>query len=117
MAVFALVPSLIPGAMSIIGCFISLAALILAVGSVRHHSLSYVHATLLLVLVGMFVINDGLRLASFKNMPLHFKFFLYGLALVVVVGCLSVAKAIEQTNRLDKLGSSKPSPPASSLNE
>ena len=76
-----------------------------------------VHATLLLVLVGMFVINDGLRLASFINMPLHFKFFLYGLALVVVVGCLSVAKAIEQTNRLDKLGSSTPGPPASSLNE
>jgi hypothetical protein len=50
-------------------------------------------------------------------MPLHFTFSLYGLALVVVVGCLYVAKAIEHTNRLDKLGSSKPSPPASSLNE
>ena len=61
--------------------------------------------------------NDGLRLVSPINMPLHFTFSLYGLALVVVVGCLYVAKAIEHTNRLDKLGSSKPSPPASSLNE
>ena len=50
-------------------------------------------------------------------MPLHFTFSLYGLALVVAVGSLYVAKAIDQTNRLDKVGSSKPSPPASSLNE
>lgn len=103
--------------MSIIGCLISLDALILSACSVRHHSLSYVHATLLLVLVGMFVLNDGLRLASLPTMPLHFKFSLSGLALFVVVGSLYVAKANEQTNRLDKRGSSKPSPTASSLNE
>jgi len=117
LAVFTLLPSSLPGAMPIIGCLISLAALILSVDSVRHHSLSYVYATLLLVLVAMFVINDGLRLASPINMPLHFKFSLYGLALVVVVGSLYVAKAREHTNRLNKLGSFKPSPPASSLNE
>ncbi len=109
LAVFALLPSSLPGAMSVIGCLISLAALILSVGSVRHHSLSYVHLTLLLVLVGIFVINDGLRLGSPINIPFHFKFSLYGLALIVVVGCLYVAKAIEPTNCLDTLGSSKPS--------
>lgn len=85
LVLFALLPSIVPGAMSIFGLVISLAALILSVGSVRDHSMAYVYATLHLVLVGIFVTNDGLRIGDPLRMPVHLKFSLYGLALVVVV--------------------------------
>lgn len=100
LALIALLPSIVPGAMSIVGLVFSLAALILSVGSVRNHSMAYVHATLILVIVGIVFLNDGLRLADPQPMPVQFKFSLYGLVLVVVIGCWYVAKNIDASNRL-----------------
>ncbi|GJL53322.1 MAG: hypothetical protein NPIRA02_04540 [Nitrospirales bacterium] len=112
LALLALAPSIVPGAMSIFGLLLSLAALILSVGSVRHHSLVYVHATLILVVVGIMVINSGLRIGDPLPMPLHLKLALYGLAGVVLAGSLYAAKTIDASNRRDKSKTSSTSPPS-----
>lgn len=112
LTLLALFLSILPGAMSILGLVLSLAALILSVGSVRNHSMVYMHATLILVVIGIVFVNDGLRFGDPGPMPVQFKFSLYGLALVVVIGCWYVAKTIDASNRLNKSKSSSPSPPA-----
>ena len=112
LALIALLPSIVPGAMSILGLLLSLTALILSVGSVRKHSMGYEHATLTLVIVGIVFFNDGLRLADPQPMPSQLKFSLYGLALIVVIGCWYVAKTIYASNRLNNSASSFPSPPS-----
>ena len=112
LALFALLPSFVPGAMSIFGLLIALAALILSVGSVRHQSMAYVHATLILVVVGILGINAGLRLGDPLPMPLQFKLALYGLAGVVIARGWYAAKAINASNRRNKSESSSSFPPA-----
>lgn len=72
----------------------------------------YVHATLILVVVGIVFLNDVLRLGDPQPMPLHFKLSLYGLALVVVIGSWYAAKTIDASSRLNKSKSSSSSPPA-----
>lgn len=85
LAVFSLLLSIVPGAMSILGFLISLVALVLAIFSVSMSNRIYYYATLGIVSVGMFVFNDGLRFWDPLPMPMSFKLTLYGIFFIAVL--------------------------------
>lgn len=98
LAILSLVPSIVPGAMSIFGLLISLIALIISVFSVRKQTSQYFLSTITIVIVGLFLVNDGLRIWDPLEMPITFKLVLYSIFLIVVVCCvLVVRKTINNT--------------------
>ncbi len=111
LALFAWLPHSLPGAMCIFGFLISLAALVLSIGSVRHQSMAYFQATLILVVVGILGLNSGWRLVAslHDDIPPQFKLSLYALAGVVIAGCWYADKTIDTANRRDTLSSSQSS--------
>ena len=86
-ALFALVPSVVPGAVSVFGLLISLTALIVSVFSVKKKGRKYFTITMILVFVNVLLVNDGLRIWSPLEMPMNMKLALYGLFFFVVAGC------------------------------
>ena len=87
LALFALVPSIIPGAFSVFGLILSLTALIVSVFSVKAKARKYFTITMIIVLVGVFLLNDGLRIWKPLEMPIPIKLALYGLFFFVVMVC------------------------------
>lgn len=60
-AVFALGPSFQPGAMSLIGLLVAMAALFLSLLSVPEHRYRYFYPTTAIVVFGVLLVNDALR--------------------------------------------------------
>ena len=89
MSLFSLAPSLVPGAMSLIGLLISMLALALSVFSVEKGKRGCFIATLIIVIIGIFVANDTLRLwGAISGVPVEFKSSIYGVSFLVIVGCM-----------------------------
>jgi len=87
LALFALAPSIVPGAFSVFGLLISLVALIVSVFSVKKKGKKYFTITMAIVFVSVFLVNDGLRIWKPLEMPINIKLTLYGIFFFVVMGC------------------------------
>lgn len=87
LALFALAPSIVPGAFSVFGLLISLIALIVSVFSVKEKGRKYFTITMIIVIVSVFLVNDGLRIWQPLEMPINMKLVLYGLFCFVVMVC------------------------------
>ena len=88
LAVFSLAPSLVPGAMSVIGLVIGLASVVLSLFSVGNGRRGYFLATAVIVVLGIILANDAVRIVgSLPHIPIEFKLVVYGVSSVVVFGC------------------------------
>ncbi|HEB92841.1 MAG TPA: hypothetical protein ENI94_05120 [Gammaproteobacteria bacterium] len=94
LAVFSLAPSVVPGAMSVMGLSVSLTALIISVFSVSSGRKNYFIVTLTIVVFGVFFVNDVLRVWASLPVPMNVKFTLYGLFGVVVLSSMFFAKKL-----------------------
>ncbi len=100
LAVFSLAPSIVPGTFSIFGLLISLAALIIAVFSVRNNSNTYFITTLIIVIAGLLLVNDGLRVWYSLDLPMNIKLVLYGLSAIVIAACVFTVKKIKPRDEI-----------------
>ncbi len=95
LSAFSLAPSIVPGAMSLLGLVVSLFSLLLSVASVVRNKKVYFTITLVNVLLGLLVANDTLRLwGSVSGVPIQFKLSAYGVSFLVIVGCFIVANKL-----------------------
>ena len=94
-SIFTLAPSLVPGAMSLIGLTASLFALLFSLLSVSPNKRGFFIATLCTVLVGLFLVNDSLRIfGSLPDVPMRFKAVAYGISIVVILACTVISKRL-----------------------
>jgi hypothetical protein len=99
LGVLALGPSVAPGAMSLIGLLISLFSLALSLFSITSMKQGYFRACLFLTLFGILVANDTLRI--FGSLPIastEIKLIIYGIAIIVLTGCILLAKNMAKDN-------------------
>lgn len=94
LALLALAPSFVPGAMSMIGFALSLLALIISLFSLKTAGQRYFRATLVIVVGGVLLVNDGLRVWYPLELPLELKAAMYGLLLLAVIGGVWLAKGL-----------------------
>jgi hypothetical protein len=90
-SIFALLPSIVPGAFSLFGLMLSVVAMVLSLFSVKRNGQRYVKATALTVAANVFVVNDALRIWEPLPMPLLIRLGLYGLMLAVLLICITIA--------------------------
>lgn len=81
------------------GLLISLAALIVAVFSVRKTGMRFFKVTMAIVIIGVFFVNDGLRMWNPLEMPINMKLSLYGISFFVVIGCAFCANALARSKK------------------
>lgn len=96
LAVLSLAPSLVPGAMSIMGLLASLGALIISVFSVSHGIKKHFNITLIIVVLGVFFINDALRVWESITIPINVKLTMYSLFGLVVLGSIFYANKLSR---------------------
>lgn len=90
-AIFALVPGILPGAVSLFGVMLSMLALVLSLFSIRKNGVGYFRVTVIIVIAGILLTNDALRVWAPIPMPLDVRLILYAMALFIVVICTLVA--------------------------
>jgi hypothetical protein len=94
-AVFSLAPSLVPGAMSLIGLAIGLVSLVLSLLSINKNNKIYFQITVVVVVLGTIFVNDTLRLVgALPEIPITFKLSIYGITAFVVIGCWAAAEKL-----------------------
>lgn len=81
--------------MSAIGLYVSLFALVISVFSVNRTSKNYFRVTLVIVVLGVFLVNDLLRIWQSLELPLNEKAFHYSVVGFVVLACTYLAKDSE----------------------
>lgn len=91
LAVLALAPSIVPGAISMFGLIISMSALVLSLFSIRQKGDRYFRTTAVIVLGGVFLVNDGLRIWDPLPLPINVKLGLYGMTALVFSVCALIA--------------------------
>ena len=93
LAVLSLVPSVIPGVVSVIGLAFSLIALFISLFSINKKTgKKYFNITLFIVLIGVVLINDVLRVWESLPIPLSNKLTLYAVFSVLVLCAIFLAK-------------------------
>jgi len=92
MALFSLVPGIVPGAVSLFGLMISMVALILSAFSVTQDDERYFRTTAIIVIAGVFLVNGTLGLWQPPAMPFAIKLGLYGLVFVVGATCALIVR-------------------------
>lgn len=101
LAVFFLLPSVVPGAMSILAFLASLAVLVFALLSVSNGRQNHFNATLIIVASGVLFVNDGLRIwADPLPMPINFKATMYGGGFMVVLACVIAASQLSRNKQI-----------------
>ena len=88
LALFSLVPSIVPGALSIFGLMLALTALLISIVSVKTAGKRYFSVTLAIVVIGVLFVNDGLRLWSPLAMAGELRLTLYGISGLTIIGCI-----------------------------
>jgi hypothetical protein len=98
LAVLALAPSIVPGAMSVLAYYLSLVALIFSIWTIKSGGVYYFKTTATIVCVGMFIFNDYLRLySSLPQATWAEKLGLYTFYILIgVVGLTRVKKHSKQ---------------------
>lgn len=100
LSVFSLGPSIVPGAMSLMGLGIALLSLILSVFSVSKDKNKHFVITLTIVVLGLLVANDTLRLwGSISGVPLQFKLVTYGVSFSVLIVTSLVASKLSRSTK------------------
>ncbi len=94
LALLALVPGIVPGAVSVFGVMISLLALALSLFSVKKCGKKYFRATAIIVLAGVFLLNDALRIWGALSLPLTIKLSLYGIVFLALGVCSAIARKL-----------------------
>lgn len=93
LAILSLAPSIVPGVMSLIGLMVSLGALVLSISSVGDGKNTYFKVTLSIVIAGLFLVNDALRVWEPLPMSINIKLSLYAIvSFVVLVSIFSANK-------------------------
>ena len=82
-----LLPSVVPGAMFMMGFLLSLVALLLSVFSVAAEKTFYFYASVALFLSGMLLFNDTLRLWGALPISIITKLVTYAAALLLLFFC------------------------------
>lgn len=98
LALLALVPSIVPGVISVFGLIISMLALVLSLFSIKKTGTKYFRRTAIIVLIGVFLVNDGLRIWDALPMPIHIKLSLYVILFFVFVACVLMAYKLNPTH-------------------
>ncbi|RJF92008.1 hypothetical protein D3871_25440 [Noviherbaspirillum saxi] len=114
-ALFAIAPNLVPGAISLFGVVLALLALALSLFSINKNGKKYYRTTGVIVIGNVLLINDALRLWEPLPMPLNIRLSLYGLVLVMVVICASIAYRLNRAARNPDKSANLSPPPASPL--
>ena len=95
LAIFAIVPGFVPGAVSIFGLALSMLALVLSLFSVRQNGPKYTWITVVITTAGILLANDVLRVWSPVPMPVDLRLGLYALVLLVAIACILVAHTLK----------------------
>lgn len=96
LALFALGPSVMPGAFSVFGLLISLVALMISVLSVANAGKKYYRAVMAIIIFGLLMVNDGLRLWNPLELPVNDKLALYAIFIIVALVCTIIVNRIAQ---------------------
>ncbi len=100
LAILSLAPSFVPGAMSIIGLFVSLVALVISIFSVSYSKNNHYKITLIIVIVGIVFINDALRVWQPLPIPFNIKITLYSIFVLVVLACMFFANKLSNNTEV-----------------
>lgn len=84
--------SVVPGVVSLFGLLLSMSALGISLFSIRNHREKFFRITAILAIVGMFFVNDSLKIWNPIDMPAKFRFGLYGITLLIFFGLLRIAR-------------------------
>jgi hypothetical protein len=99
LALCSLAPSFVPGAFSIIGMLMSMLALIISLFSVPKNGTRYFAAAMTIVLAGVVLVNDSLRIWARPPIPPAFRLTLYGTVFIVVAACFAAAWRLSPERR------------------
>lgn len=84
--ILAIGPSLVPGSISVIGLYISILSLIMAMVSVKSGSYLYLKIVTVVYVLGVLLFNDGSRLFfANPNMTLEYKGYIYSILTVFLI--------------------------------
>ncbi len=86
LAILSLAPSIVPGAMSLIGLLVSLFSLILSIFSVEINNRKFFIITLSIVVFGVFLLNGVLRVWEPLPMPGDTRLMVYGVLALIIAG-------------------------------
>ena len=96
LAVLSLLPSIVPGAVSVMGLFISMGALVISIFSISRGDRYYFIITLFIVFFGVFFINDALRIWNSLPIPINAKLAMYAFFAFVVLGSIFFARKLSK---------------------
>lgn len=97
LAILSLAPSIVPGAVSVMGLLISLGALIISVFSISVGHKNYFNITLAITFFDVFFVNDALRIWGSLPSLINAKITMYGLFFLVVFACLFFATKLSKS--------------------
>ena len=92
LAVLALFPSLMPGAVSLFGLLLSLIALLLSTLSVKKGTTVFFKITMVTTAIVILLVNDTLRLWGAIETPILIKVFLYIMIFIAYVLSVMIVK-------------------------
>lgn len=85
-AALSLIPSAVPGAMSVMASYIALFMFITSIITIKSGRDFYFNITAILTAIGIFIVNDGLRIyGSLPHTPLGYKLAVYSLFITMFV--------------------------------
>ena len=94
LSILSIAPSIVPGAVSLMGFLLSLLALLLSIFSVEQNSKMYFNTTLSIVVFETLIVNDALRLWESLPMPISTKLAIYAVFTLLVYGSSIAAKRL-----------------------
>jgi hypothetical protein len=83
-SILALAPSVVPGGMSVLALYIVIPSLIVSIITIESGSVFYFKSTAIISAIGIFIVNDGLRLyGSLAKSPLIYKLSVYSIFIII----------------------------------
>lgn len=90
LCILSLAPSLVPGAISIMGLALSLVALYISLYSIIDSGKKYFHITLFIVITGVLFVNDAMRLWE-PLAPLNVRMIFYAVFILILLIFIIIA--------------------------
>lgn len=105
MAILALVPGIVPGAVSMFGLALSMLAMAVSLFAARKNGPGYTWATALISVAGALLVNSTLLVWDPAPVPLAVRLGGYSLVLFMTAGCILVARRLDARKRSESAGS------------
>lgn len=99
LAILALVPGIVPGAISVFGLGLSVLAMFLSLFSARANGPRYTWATVGITLAGVLMTNATLLVWDPVQMPFEIRLGGYALLLFTAVACMLIARRYDARKR------------------